>query len=129
LSTGQLLGTPGSSRHGGILWVALESTTIAQEEKVLLLKDVEEPKKTEEELKTAKTQLETRIKGLKENLTKADADLRVGGLPDGNLRDNFMKHKNGSHRLSRGENCVRIRNVVCGRRETNGCHVIAPAAE
>jgi hypothetical protein len=42
--------------------VALESTTIAQEEKVLLLKDVEEPKKTEEELKTAKTQLETRIK-------------------------------------------------------------------
>lgn len=80
--------------------VALESTTIAQEEKVLLLKDVEEPKKTEEELKTAKTQLETRIKGLKENLTKAGADLRVGGLSDGNLRDNFMKHKNGSHRLS-----------------------------
>jgi hypothetical protein len=29
--------------------VALESTTIAQEEKVLLLKDVEEPKKTEED--------------------------------------------------------------------------------
>ncbi len=42
------------------------------------MKDVEELKKTEEELETAKTQLEARIKDLKDNLTKVKADLREG---------------------------------------------------
>jgi two-component system cell cycle sensor histidine kinase/response regulator CckA len=48
LSTGQLLGSPVLLVMAVFYGVALESTTIAQEEKVLLLKDVEEPKKTEE---------------------------------------------------------------------------------
>ena len=48
------------------------------EEKASLLKDVEELKKTEEELEMAKAQLEARIKDLKDNLTKMNADLREG---------------------------------------------------
>ncbi len=78
LATGQLLGIPVLLVMAVFYGVALESTAVAQEEKASLLKDVEELKKTEEELETAKTQLEARIKGLKDNLTKANADLREG---------------------------------------------------
>ncbi len=78
LGTGQLLGIPVLLVMAVFYGVALENTAVAQEENVSLLKDVEELKKTEEELETAKTQLEARIKGLKDNLTKANADLREG---------------------------------------------------
>jgi signal transduction histidine kinase/CheY-like chemotaxis protein len=78
LGTGQLLGIPVLLVMAVFYGVALESTAVAQEENVSLLKDVEELKKTEEELETAKTKLEARIKGLKDNLTKANADLREG---------------------------------------------------
>lgn len=78
LGTGQLLGIPVLLVMAVFYGVALESTAVAQEENVSLLKDVEELKKTEEELETAKTKLEARIKGLKDDLTKANADLREG---------------------------------------------------
>ena len=78
LGTGQLLGIPVLLVMAVFYGVALENTAVAQEENVSLLKDVEELKKTEEELETAKTQLEARIKGLKDNLTKANADLCEG---------------------------------------------------
>ncbi|MBX3329549.1 MAG: response regulator [Nitrospira sp.] len=80
LGTGQLLGIPVLLVMAVFYGVALESTAVAQEENVALLEDVEELKKTEEELETAKTKLEARIKGLKDDLTKANADLREGQI-------------------------------------------------
>ena len=47
-------------------------------EKASLQKDVEQLKKTEEELEIAKAQLESRIKGLKEDLAKANVELCEG---------------------------------------------------
>jgi two-component system, cell cycle sensor histidine kinase and response regulator CckA len=80
MATGQLLGIPVLLVMAVFYGVALEGAAVAQEEKVSLLKDVEQLKKTEGELETAKTQLEARIKGLKEDLAKADADLREGHI-------------------------------------------------
>lgn len=78
LATGQLLGIPVLLVMAVFYGVALESMTVAQEEKASLLKDVKELKKTEEELETAKRQLEARIQGLKDDLMKVNADLREG---------------------------------------------------
>ncbi|MBH0202131.1 MAG: response regulator [Nitrospira sp.] len=80
MGTGQLLGIPVLLVMAVFYGVALESTTVAQEEKASLLKDVEGLKKTEEELETAKTRLEVRIKSLKEDLARANADLRDGHI-------------------------------------------------
>jgi two-component system cell cycle sensor histidine kinase/response regulator CckA len=78
MATGQLLGIPVLLVMAVFYGIALEGTAVAQEEKASLLNDVEQLKKTEEELETAKTHLETRIKGLKEDLARANADLREG---------------------------------------------------
>jgi two-component system, cell cycle sensor histidine kinase and response regulator CckA len=78
MGTGQLLGIPVLLVMAVFYGVALESTAVVQEEKVSLQKDVEQLKKTEEELETAKTHLEARIKSLKEDLVKANVDLREG---------------------------------------------------
>ncbi|MBI3355530.1 MAG: hypothetical protein HY038_01930 [Nitrospirae bacterium] len=78
MTAGQLLGIPVLLVMAVFYGVALETTAVVQEEKSTLLKDVEALKKTEDELQVAKTQLETRIKGLKEDLTKANANLREG---------------------------------------------------
>lgn len=78
IAAGQLLGIPVLLVMAVFYGVALESTAIAQEEKLTLLKDVEELKKTENELQVTKAQLELRIKGLKEDLTRANADLLEG---------------------------------------------------
>lgn len=78
MAAGQLLGIPVLLVMAVFYGVALETTAVVQEEKSTLLKDVEALKKTEDELQVAKTQLETRIKGLKEDLTKANTNLREG---------------------------------------------------
>lgn len=78
VSVGHLLGIPILLVMAVFYGVALETIAVEREEKSTLLKDVEVLKKTEEELVAAKTQLEARIKGLKEDLTKANADLREG---------------------------------------------------
>ncbi len=80
MATGQLLGIPVLLVMAVFYGVALENTAIAQEEKASLLKDVEGLKRTEDELSTAKTQLEARIKTLKEVLTSANAELREGQI-------------------------------------------------
>jgi two-component system, cell cycle sensor histidine kinase and response regulator CckA len=78
LATGQLLGIPVLLVMAVFYGVALESTAVVQEEKASLLKDVEALKKTEDELEAAKTKLEARIKTLKDDLMKANADLLDG---------------------------------------------------
>lgn len=78
IAVGQLLGIPVLLVMAVFYGVALEATAVAQEEKSTLLKDVEALQKTEDELQVTKTQLEARIKGLKEDLTKANANLREG---------------------------------------------------
>jgi hypothetical protein len=78
IAVGQLLGIPVLLVMAVFYGVALETTAVVQEEKSILLKDVEALKKTEDDLQAAKTQLEARIKGLKEDLTKANANLREG---------------------------------------------------
>ncbi|MGQ0694596.1 MAG: ATP-binding protein [Nitrospiraceae bacterium] len=78
IAAGQLLGIPVLLVMAVFYRVALESSAVAQEEKLTLLKDVEELKKTENELQVTKAQLEVRIKGLKEDLTKANANLLEG---------------------------------------------------
>ncbi|MDH5346290.1 MAG: ATP-binding protein [Nitrospira sp.] len=79
-ATGQLLGIPVLLVMAVFYGVALENTAIAQEEKASLLKDVEGLKRIEGELSTTKTQLETRIKTIKEDLTRAHAELREGQI-------------------------------------------------
>ncbi|MDH5739836.1 MAG: ATP-binding protein [Nitrospira sp.] len=76
--TGQLLGIPVLLVMAVFYGVTLENTAIAQEEKASLLMDVEGLKRTEDELSFAKTQLEARIKTLKEDLTRANVELREG---------------------------------------------------
>jgi signal transduction histidine kinase/CheY-like chemotaxis protein len=78
MATGQLLGIPVLLVMAVFYGIALEGTAVAQEEKASLLKDVEALKKTEDELEAEKLKLEGRIKSLKENLTKAHADLQEG---------------------------------------------------
>lgn len=78
LLTGQLLGIPVLLVMAIFYGLALESTVIANEENASLLKDVEGLKKTEDELAEKKAQLETRIKLLKEDLSKANTELREG---------------------------------------------------
>lgn len=78
VSVGHLLGIPVLLVMAVFYGVALESIAVAQEEKSTLLKDVEALKKTEDELQVTKAQLEARIRGLKEDLTKANTNLREG---------------------------------------------------
>ncbi len=78
VSVGHLLGIPVLLVMGVFYGVALETIAVGQEEKSTLLKDVEALKKTEGELQATKTQLEVRIKGLKEDLGKANTNLREG---------------------------------------------------
>jgi signal transduction histidine kinase/CheY-like chemotaxis protein len=80
MATGQLLGIPVLLVMAVFYGVALENTAIAQEEKASLLKDVEGLKRTEDELSTTKTRLEARIKTIKEDLTRANAELREGQI-------------------------------------------------
>jgi hypothetical protein len=71
--------------------VALENTAIAREEKASLLKDVEGLKRTEEELSTAKTQLEATLsKRTSRGQTPSCAKAR---LSDKDWNDDFRKHR------------------------------------
>ncbi len=78
LVTGQLLGIPVLLVMAVFYGLALESTAIAKEENASLLNDIEGLKKIEDELAVKKAQLETRIKILKEDLSKANTELREG---------------------------------------------------
>lgn len=78
LVTGQLLGIPVLLVMAVFYGVALESTALAQEQNDLLQRDIEGLKKTENELAAEKTQLEARIKTLKEHLATANVELREG---------------------------------------------------
>ena len=76
--TGQLLGIPVLLVMAVFYGVALEVTAVTQEQNTTLLKDVESLKKTEDELRNRKMQLEERIQGLREQLSRTQADLRDG---------------------------------------------------
>jgi len=78
LITGQLLGIPVLLVMAVFYGLALESTAIAKEENASLLRDVEGLKKTEDELTEKKALLEARIKLLKEDLSRANTELREG---------------------------------------------------
>lgn len=78
VAVGQLLGIPVLLVMAVFYGVALETTAVAQEEKSTLLKDVEALRKTEDQLQVTKAQLEARIMGLKEDLAKANVNLREG---------------------------------------------------
>ncbi|HMS83647.1 MAG TPA: ATP-binding protein [Nitrospira sp.] len=78
--TGQLLGIPVLVVMAVFYGVALENTAVVQKEKDSLQRDVEGLKKTEEDLLTAKTELEARIAALKSDLTKTKTELHEGQL-------------------------------------------------
>ena len=78
LVTGQLLGIPVLLVMAVFYGVALENTALAREQNDSLQKDIEDLRQTEDKLATEKTQLESRIKTLKEHLTKANVELREG---------------------------------------------------
>ncbi len=80
LVTGQLLGIPVLLVMAVFYGVALESQAFVQEQNDLLQKDIENLKKTEDGLAAEKTQLEARIKALKEDLTKTNVELREGQI-------------------------------------------------
>ncbi len=77
-ATGHLLGIPVLLVMAVFYGVALETTAVTQAQNTTLLKDVESLKRTEDELKTRKVQLEERIHGLREQLSRANAELRDG---------------------------------------------------
>lgn len=78
LSVGQLLGVPVLMVMAVFYGLALETITVERAQKTRLQQDVEALKKTEDQLVTAKAQLEARIMAMKEDLAKSNESLREG---------------------------------------------------
>ena len=73
LSVGQLLGVPVLLVMAIFYGMALEAVGSEREQKTRLLHNIEALKKTEQTLQASREQLEIRIKGLKDDLSKANA--------------------------------------------------------
>ena len=73
LSGGQLLGMPVLLVMAIFYGMALETIGLERQQKTELLHNIEALKRTEQALQASKEQLETRIKGLKDDLSKANA--------------------------------------------------------
>jgi two-component system cell cycle sensor histidine kinase/response regulator CckA len=73
LSVGHLLGVPVLLVMATVYGMALETIGAERQQKIQLLRNIEELKKTEQALQASREQLEVRIKGLKEDLGKAIA--------------------------------------------------------
>jgi two-component system, cell cycle sensor histidine kinase and response regulator CckA len=73
LSVGQLMGVPVLLVMAIFYGMALETIGAERQQKTQLLQNIEELKKTESALQVSREQLEIRIKGLKEDLSKANA--------------------------------------------------------
>jgi two-component system, cell cycle sensor histidine kinase and response regulator CckA len=73
LSVGHLLGVPVLLVMATVYGMALERIGAEREQKIQLLRNIEELKKTEQALQASRDQLEVRIKGLKEDLWKANS--------------------------------------------------------
>jgi two-component system, cell cycle sensor histidine kinase and response regulator CckA len=73
LSVGQLLGVPVLLVMAIFYGMALETIGAERQQKTQLLHNIDALKKTEQALEASRDQLEIRIKGLKEDLSKANA--------------------------------------------------------
>ena len=73
LSVGQLLGMPVLLVMAIFYGMALEAIGAERQQKTRLLQNIETLKKTEQTLQASREQLEVRIKGLKDDLSKANA--------------------------------------------------------
>jgi len=73
LSVGQLMGVPVLLVMAMFYGMALETIGSERQQKTQLLHNIEALRKTEQTLQASRTQLEIRIKGLKEDLSKANA--------------------------------------------------------
>ena len=73
LSVGQLLGMPVLLVMAIFYGMALETIGAERQQKTQLLHNIEVLKKTEQSLQASREQLEVRIKGLKDDLSKANA--------------------------------------------------------
>ena len=73
ISTGHLMGMPVLLVMAIFYGTALETIGVERQQKARLLRSIDELKKTEDQLQTSRAQLEMRIKGLKEDLSKANA--------------------------------------------------------
>lgn len=78
VSIGHLLGVPVLLVMAVFYGLALEAVAVVQEEKSMLLQDVESLKRTEEQLAASKIQLEARIAGLRGDLTQSNERLQQG---------------------------------------------------
>lgn len=78
IAVGHLLGVPVLLVMAVFYGLALEAVTVVQEEKSTLLKDVESLRCIEEQLAASKVQLETRIAGLKDDLTQSQDKFQQG---------------------------------------------------
>jgi signal transduction histidine kinase len=76
LSVGQLLGVPVLLVMSIFYGMALETIGAERQQKTELMQNIEALKKTEQTLQISRDQLEIRIKGLKEDLSKANALVR-----------------------------------------------------
>ncbi len=76
VSGGQLLGVPVLLVMAVFYGMALETIGAERQQKVRLLQSVEELKETERTLQISRDQLEIRIKGLKDDLWKANASVQ-----------------------------------------------------
>jgi len=80
LTAGHLLGVPVLLVMATFYGMALETIGVERRQKAHLLESVEELKNTERALQASREQLEVRIKGLKDDLVKANANVRQGQL-------------------------------------------------
>jgi signal transduction histidine kinase len=78
ISAGHLLGVPVLLVMAVFYGMAMETIGVEQQQKAQLLQSIGELKKTESAMQGSLGQLETRIKGLKEDLSKAQAHVQQG---------------------------------------------------
>ncbi len=78
LTAGHLLGVPVLLVMATFYGMALETIGVERRQKTHLLENIEDLRQMERTLQASREQLETRIKGLKEDLLKANAHVREG---------------------------------------------------
>jgi hypothetical protein len=99
LSVGQLMGVPVLLVMAMFYGMALETIGSERQQKTQLLHNIEALRKTEQTLQVSREQLEIRIKGLKEDLSKANAMVQQEKSERQGLeRQLFEAQKNGGDR-------------------------------
>ncbi|HEY6085083.1 MAG TPA: ATP-binding protein [Nitrospira sp.] len=91
MSAGQLLGVPVLLVMATIYGMAMQTIGVERRQKTCLLQSIEALRQTERTLQSSLAQLEVRIKGLKSDLSKANAHVQQGRLERLGLERQLME--------------------------------------